>query len=93
MRRWSATKSRTACGLGRAEVGVDGGEFRLLRAAAVELLEVAHEEDLEGRHQRRRLRAVEDLEDGGVGEVEVVQGEVAGASGASAASTPWRQRW
>ena len=64
-------------GIGRAEVGVDGGEFFFLLAAAVECLEVADEEDLEGRHERGRLGAVEDFEDGGFGEVEVVEGEVA----------------
>ena len=63
--------------VGAAEVGIDGGKFGLPGTAAVEQLEVAHEEDLEGSHQRWRLRAVEDLEDGGVGEVEVVQREVA----------------
>ena len=63
--------------VGAAEVGVDGGEFGLPGAAAVEQLEVAHEEHLEGSHQRWRLRAVEDLEDGGLGEVEVVKREVA----------------
>ena len=64
--------------VGRAEVGVDGGEFFFFAAAAVEGFQVADEEDLEGRHERWGLGAVEDLEDGGVGEVEIVEAEVAG---------------
>ena len=64
--------------VGRAEVGVDGGELFFFAAAAVEGFEVADEEDLEGRHERGGLGAVEDVEDAGVGEVEVVEGEVAG---------------
>ena len=55
--------------VGRAEVGVDRREFGLLGAAAVEVLQAAHEDHLERRHQRRRLRTVEDLEDAGFGEV------------------------
>ena len=67
--------------IGGAEVGVDGGEFFFLGAAAVEGFQVADEEDLEGRHERWGLGAVEDLEDAGVGEVEVVEAEVAGVFG------------
>ncbi len=67
--------------VGRAEVGVDGGELFLLGAAAVEGFEVADEEDLEGRHEGWGLGAVEGVEDAGLGEVEVVEGEVAGAFG------------
>ena len=63
--------------VGAAEVVVDGGELILLLAAAVECLEVADEEDLKGRHQRWCLGEVERFEDGGVGEVEIVQAEVA----------------
>ncbi len=63
--------------VGAAEVVVDCGELVLLLAAAVESLEVADEEKLEGRHKRRRLREIERFEDGCVGEVEVVETEVA----------------
>ena len=77
METWSATKRRSACGIGAAEVGVEGGELFFLRAAAVEGLEVADEEDLERRHQGQGLSAVEDVEDRGVGEVEIVQAELA----------------
>ena len=67
--------------VGGAEVGVDGGEFFFFAAAAVEGFEVADEEDLEGRHEGWGLGAVEDVEDAGVGEVEVVEAEVAGFFG------------
>src|SRR6266702_883983 len=67
--------------VGRAEVGVNGGELFFFAAAAVEGLEVADEEDLEGRHEGGGLGAVEDLEDAGLGEVEVVEAEVAGFFG------------
>ena len=67
--------------VGRAEVGVDGGELFFFAAASVEGFEAADEEDLEGRHERWGLGAVEDLEDAGLGEVEVVEAEVAGVFG------------
>ena len=63
--------------VGAAEVSVDCGKFFLLRAAAVEVLEVADEDDLERHHERWSLREVERVEDGGVGQVEVVEAEVA----------------
>ena len=65
------------CGIGAAEVSVDGRELFLLAAAAVERLEIADKDDLERHHQRRRLREVERVEDAGVGKVEIVQAEVA----------------
>ena len=67
--------------VGGAEVGVDCGEFFFFAAAAVEVFEVADEEDLEGRHERWGLGAVEDFEDAGFGEVEVMEAEVAGVFG------------
>src|SRR6202012_191412 len=51
--------------------------FVLLLAAAIERFDIADEENLEGRHQRGRLCEVERFEDGCLGEVEIVQGEVA----------------
>ena len=68
-------------GVGGAEVGIDRGKFFFFGAAAVEGFQVANEEDLEGRHEGWGLGAVEDVEDGGVGEVEVVEAEVAGVGG------------
>src|SRR6185437_5925418 len=68
-------------GVGRAEVGVDGGKFFFFAAASVEGFEAADEEDLEGRHERWGLGAVEHLEDAGFGEVEIVEAEVAGLFG------------
>ena len=62
--------------IGRAEVAVESGELVFLGAARIELAHVAHEDDLEGRHQRGRLRAVEHLEDGRRPQVEVGQTEV-----------------
>ena len=64
-------------GIGRAEVGIDGGKLLLLAAASVEGLKAANKEDLEGSHERRGLGAVEEFEDRGVGEVGVGKAEVA----------------
>ncbi len=64
-------------GIGRAEVGVDGGEFFFFGAAGVEVFEIADEEDLEGRHEGGGLGAVEGFEDVDFGEVEVGEAEVA----------------
>ena len=64
-------------GIGAAEVSVDGCEFLFLAAAAVEGFEVADEDTLEGDHEGRGLGKVEDVEDCGVGEVEIVEAEVA----------------
>ncbi len=70
-------KTSRACGLGELEVPVQRGEFVLLGAAGVELPDVAHKDDLEGRHQRGRLCAVEHFEDGRTGQVKVGKTEVA----------------
>ena len=63
--------------IGTAAVVVEGGELFFFGAAGVELLQVADEEDLEGRHEGRGLCLVEHVEEAGGGEVEVVEAEVA----------------
>src|ERR1700678_462217 len=67
--------------VGRAEVGVNGGELFFFAAAAVERFEVSYEEDLEGRHEGWGLGAVQDFEDAGLGEVKIVEAEVASIFG------------
>jgi hypothetical protein len=67
--------------IGGSEVTVNGVEFGFFTASRVEALQTADEEDLEGRHERWGLGAVEDFEDAGVGEVEIAEAEVAGFFG------------
>ena len=50
--------------IGRVKVAVERGKFIFLGAARVKLAHVAHEDHLEWRHQRRRLRAVQHFKDG-----------------------------
>ena len=78
--------------IGRAEVALERGEFFFLGAARVELPHVANKDDLEWRHERRRLRAVENFKDGGLGEIEVGEAEVAEIGGTKALMTAARQR-
>ncbi len=68
-------------GVGRAEVAVDFGELFLFGAAGVELLEIAHEDDLKRGHERRGSRAVEGIEDGSVCEVDLGEAEIAHVRG------------
>ncbi len=62
--------------VGRAEVAVERGELVLFCAAGVEIAHVAHKDHLERRHERGRLRAVEDFEDGGGCKIEIGEAEV-----------------
>ena len=63
--------------MGGFEVAVDFGELFFFGATGVELLEVADEDYLERGHQGWRAGAVEDFEDGFVGEVELREAELA----------------
>ena len=55
----------------RAAVGFQRGKFVLLRAAGVEMSSSCAENDLKRRHQRGRLRAIERLEDAGLGQIDL----------------------
>src|SRR5579859_1011428 len=48
-----------------------------MRAAAVELLDAAHEQDLKGRHERRGAGAIQNFSQAYFGEIKIVQAEVA----------------
>ena len=63
--------------VGRTEIAVERGELFFLCAARVKLAHIANEDHLERSHQRGRLRAVEHFEDGGGGEVEIGEAEIA----------------
>ena len=64
-------------GVGILEVIVDGAKFVIVLAASVEVLDAANEEDLEGRHQRRRARLIENLLQIHLAQVHVVDAELA----------------
>ena len=61
----------------RAEIGVDARQILLFSRRGCRALQIADEDDLEGRHEGRRLRAVERLEDADFREVEIGEAEVA----------------
>ena len=63
--------------IGRAEVVFQRGKLFLLCAAGVEGFQVADKDHLEGRHQRRRLGLVENVEDIGLGEIQIAERELA----------------
>jgi hypothetical protein len=48
-----------------------------MRTTAVEFFHAAHEQHLKGRHERGRTRAVQNFGDAYIGEIEVMQAEVA----------------
>ena len=52
-----------------------------MRSAPVKLFDAADKENLKRRHERRRARAVQDFGHTDLGEVEIVQAEVAQVSG------------
>ena len=60
----------------RAEIALQRGELVLFGAARIELAHIADENHLEGRHQRGCLRAVQHLEDGGCGQVQVGEAKI-----------------
>ncbi len=61
----------------RAPVGIERGKLIFLRAARVERFYIAQKQHLKGRHQRRRLRAIERLEDARLRQVDLCQREIA----------------
>ena len=74
-------KDQDGVGIGIFAVGLDGGEFFFVGAAAEKILDAADEEHLKGRHQRRSAGAVEDFGEIGVGEIEFEKAEVAQVGG------------
>src|SRR5581483_11785337 len=64
-----------------AKVVVDGGKLVFLLSAPVERLQIADEEHLKRRHQGWCLCEVKRFKDGCIGEVEVVQAEIAKIAG------------
>src|SRR5260370_25844991 len=63
--------------MGGTKIGVDGGILVLFGTSRVKRLQVGDEDHLKRRRQRWRLRAIERLEDAGLGEIEVGEAEVA----------------
>ena len=78
---WSATKISSASGLGFLTVLFDGRQLLFVRAASVKVLHAANEEHLEGRHQRRGTRAIENLQPVGLRQINFEQAEVAHIGG------------
>ena len=68
-------------GIGILAVVLDGGKFFFVRAAAVEILHAAHEEDLKWSHERGGTGAVKDFRQIGFGEIEFEETEVAEIGG------------
>ncbi len=54
-------KDQQRIGIGIFEVVFDGGEFVIVLAAAIKVLDATNEEDLERRHQRGRARLIQHL--------------------------------
>ena len=61
--------------IGILEVVFDGAEFVVVLAAPVEILDAANEENLEGRHQRRSARLVENVLQFHLAQVHVIDAE------------------
>ena len=70
-------KHQHRVGIRIGEVLLDGRELFVVLAASVEVLHAANEEDLEGRHQRRRACAVENLAQVHLRQIHVVEAELA----------------
>ena len=64
-------KNHQCLRVGRFEIAVQRRKLILLRAPRIKLPDVPHKNHLERRHQRRSLRPIENIEDGGSTQIEV----------------------